>query len=104
MSANRAQRDNLAADLLADLAAEPQVRPDRPSTAATQQRPRAGRPTPAPAPEVAPAPDGPRTRGPAVQTVLRFEPFDWYKPLLRVHRLSVAVRVGPVYLSGAFLR
>jgi hypothetical protein len=104
MSANRAQRDALAADLLADLAAEPQVRPEPLSTAPTQPRPRAARPTPAPAPDVAPAPDGPRTRGPALQTVLRFEPFDWYKPLLRVQWLSVSVRVGPVYLSGTVLR
>ena len=83
-----AHRDDLAADLLADLA--PEV-----STPAPPTRPRAHRPTPTPHAVSA----GPRTRGPAVQTLLRFEPFDWYKPLLSLERHSIGVRVGPVYLQ-----
>ena len=74
-----------------------------PTAPAAPPRPRGARPTPVPA--AAPAPqvgaeadaDGLGTRGPALQTVLRLEPFDWYKPLLRIRLLSVSVRVGPVY-------
>jgi hypothetical protein len=97
MSGSTPERDALAADLLADLA--PQAEP--PVTPAAPRRPRGARSTPAPAPEAgaeaAGETDGPRTRGPALQTVLRLEPFDWYKPLLRVQWLSVSMRVGPLY-------
>jgi hypothetical protein len=93
MSGSTSERDALAADLLADLA--PQAGPS--VTPAAPRRPRGARSTAAPAPEAGAGTDGPRTRGPALQTVLRLEPFDWYKPLLRVQWLSVSMRVGPVY-------
>jgi hypothetical protein len=86
------QRDALAADLAADLLADLAPQPD-PTIEPTRSR--AQRPGPGPTP--GPAPAGPRTRGPAVQTLLRFQPLDWYRPLLSVERRSLAVRLGPVY-------
>ncbi len=85
----RARR--LAADLLAEPSLRSPNRPRRRGARPARGRRRCRRP-PLPKPT-----DGPRTRGPALQTVVRLEPFDWYKPLLRVHWLSVSVRVGPIY-------
>ena len=82
-----AHRDELAADLLADLA----------PAATAPARPRAARPVPTSTSQTTAA--GPRTRGPALQTLVRFAPFDWYKPLLSLERRAVGVRVGPIYLQ-----
>ena len=90
------QRDALAADLATDLLVDLAPEPE-PATQRMTEPTRARMQRPAPGPGPGPASPGPRTRGPAVQTLLRFQPLDWYRPLLSVERRSLAVRVGPVY-------
>ncbi len=94
-----ASRSDIASGLAADLIADLEV--DIPASANASRRVRTARPTAALSRHAAPVravePEAPPRRGPAVQGVLRLEPFNWYKPILILDRDRVGVRVGPLY-------